>query len=104
MVSAKVWKIQILTIIRICNSVNNHLTAYVHDKSKGSKGSKGGTDVAALLIDFVQQNFVRDGEASMRELNIITDNCAGQNRNRMAICTGAYMMETGMFSKVNLIF
>ena len=61
-------------------------------------------NVASLLIGFVQYNFVHDGEAPMRELNIIMDNCAGQNKNRMVICTAAYMMATGMFSKVNLIY
>ena len=40
----------------------------------------------------------------MKELNIIMDNCAGQNKNRMVIRSAEYMMEAGMFSKVNLIF
>ena len=84
----------------ICNSVTNHLTAYMYDKSEQFKG---GNNVASLLVDYVQQNFVYDGEAPMKEFNIIMDICAGQNKNRVVICLAVCMMETGMFSKVNLI-
>ena len=85
----------------VCNAINNELTAYVYDESEGAKG---GNNVASLVIDYVKTNFVHDDKAPMKELNIIMDNCAGQNKNRMVIRTAAYIMEAGMFSKVNLIF
>ena len=85
----------------VCNAINNELTAYVYDESEGAKG---GNNVASLVLDYVKHNFVRDDLPPMKELNIIMDNCAGQNKNRMVIRTAAYIMESGMFSKVNLIF
>ena len=32
------------------------------------------------------------------------DNCAGQNKNRMVIRTAPYLIESGLFENVNLIF
>ena len=64
--------------------------------------------IQIIVINYCQklnvQNFVHDGEAPMRELNIIMDICAGQNKDRVVICPAVCMMETGMFSKVDLIF
>lgn len=85
----------------ICNSVTGHLHAYVYDESEGAKG---GNNVASLILDYVQTNLVKVGQPPMKELNIIMDNCAGQNKNRMVIRAAPYMIESGLFENVNLIF
>ena len=83
------------------NSVTGHLHAYVYGELEGSKG---GNNVALLKIDCVQTNLVKVGQPPMTELNIIMDNCAGQIKNCMVICTAPYMIESGLFENVNLIF
>ena len=87
--------------VGVCNSVTGHLHAYVYDESEGSKG---GNNVASLILDYVRTNLVKVGQPPMKELNIIMDNCVGQNKNRMVIRTAPYMIESGLFEIVNLIF
>jgi hypothetical protein len=38
------------------------------------------------------------------ELNIVMDNCTGQNKNRMVLQLAAYLVELRYFHKVNFIF
>ena len=53
----------------------------------------------------MKNNFVHDDiSAPMKELNVIMANCAGQNKNRMVIRLGAFLVEQKFFRKVNLIF
>ena len=85
----------------ICDAVSNHLSAYVYDESEGGKG---GNNVASLLLRFIRQNYVDTSSGPMAELNIIMDNCAGQNKNRMVIRMAAYILELKYFRKINLIF
>ena len=66
----------------VCNAINNELTAYIYNESEGAKG---GNNVASLVIDYVKHNFVHDDKVPMKELNIIMENCTGQNKNRMVI-------------------
>ena len=67
--------------------------AYVYDESEGSKG---GNNVALLILDYVQTNLVKVDQPQMKELNISMDNCVGQNKNRMVIRTAPYMIESGL--------
>ena len=85
----------------ICNAVTSHLSAYVYDESEGGKG---GNNVASLLLQYVREHFVDSTAGPMSELNVIMDNCAGQNKNRMVIRMAAFMLELKYFSKINLIF
>ena len=62
---------------------------YVYDESEGIKG---GHNDASLILDYVRTNLVKVGQPPMKELNIIMDNCAGQNKNRMIIPTAPYMI------------
>ena len=38
------------------------------------------------------------------ELNIVFDNCGGQNKNNMVLRLVCYLVDMGFFSKVNFIF
>ena len=53
--------------------------------------------MSSLIIDYVRTNLVKVGQPPMKELNIIMDNCAGQNKNRMVIRTAPYLIESGLF-------
>ena len=79
----------------ICNAVTSHLTAYVYPESEGEKG---GNNVSSLLFEYVKNNFVHDDIAApMKELNVIMDNCAGQNKNQMVIQMGTFFVEQKFF-------
>ena len=85
----------------ICDAVTSHLSAFVYDESEGGKG---GNNVASLLLQYVRENFVDSNLGPMMELNVIMDNCAGQNKNRMVIRMASYMLELRYFRRINLIF
>ena len=85
----------------ICDAVTSHLSAFVYDESQGGKG---GNNVASLLLQYVRENFVDPNLGPMMELNIVMDNCAGQNKNRMVIRMASYMLELQYFKRINLIF
>ena len=60
--------------------------------------------MSSLIIDYVRTNLVKVGQPPMKELNIIMDNCAGQNKNRMVLHTAPYLIKSELFENVNLIF
>ena len=52
------------------------LTAFVYNESECSKG---GTNLVSLFMDNVRTIFSHEDQISMKELNMIMDNCARQN-------------------------
>ena len=85
----------------ICNAATSHLSAYVYSESEGGKG---GNNVASLLLQYVREHFVESDLGPMLELNVIMDNCAGQNKNHMVIQMAAYISERKYFKRINPIF
>ena len=76
---------------------------YAHLYSEG-QGQKGGNNVASLIMKTLAHiNILNEDEAG-RELSIVMDNCGGQNKNRMVLRLGLYLVEVGYFETVNLIF
>jgi hypothetical protein len=60
------------------------LTAFVYHEGEGKKG---GCNVASLLTKYLDNEGLikRHGRGSRKELNIVMDNCGGQNKNRFVI-------------------
>lgn len=91
----------------IVNVGIQRLFYFVYDESQGGKG---GNNTASILLYYVKHyiidpNFIIDTNLlPMKELNLIMDNFLGQNKNRMIIRAGAYMLEMRWFDKINLIF
>ena len=81
--------------------MTSHLSAYVYNEIEGGKG---GNNVASLLLQYVREHFVDSNLGPMSELNVIMDNCAGQNKNRMVIRMAEFMLELKYFHNINLIF
>ena len=78
-----------------------HLHAHVYHQGVASKG---GNNVASLLIHTLKQlNIMREGEIG-GELNVAFDNCSGQNKNNMVIRLVAFLVELGYFKRVSFIF
>lgn len=81
---------------------------YCHMFKEGD-GGKGGNTVASMImktlykLDILKKDAY--GEAmKAKELNIIMDNCAGQNKNNHVILLAPYLVELGYFKRVNIIF
>lgn len=82
-------------------SVSSHLHAHVYNEAEGKKGAN---NVASLVVKtLVDENVIRDDEKG-GELNIIFDNCAGQNKNNTVLKLVPWLIEMGYFQKVNFIF
>jgi len=84
----------------IVDSTQEHLHAYIYTEGEGKKGSN---NVSSLIMHYLTSNVVEPGVIN-KELNVIMDNCGGQNKNKTVIRLGAYLQELGWFQDVNLIF
>ena len=82
-------------------------TLYAHIYTEG-QGKKGGNNVASLIMKTLKYfGWINDEEVSPSkddELNIIFDNCPGQNKNNHVIRLVPYLVEMEYFAKVNFIF
>jgi hypothetical protein len=65
---------------------------------------KGGNNVASLLVKHLKKTIGLNAEEPLKELNIIMDNCAGQNKNKIVIRLIAYSVEMNYFECANIIF
>jgi hypothetical protein len=85
---------------------SDHL--YFHCFKEGD-GNKGGNNVASLIIKSLTNFGVLqvDGPGNPirgKELNIVMDNCGGQNKNNHVILLAPYYVEVGYFETVNMNF
>ena len=81
----------------------DRLYAYLYDESSAKKGANNVVTILLYhIITFVVDNFWYS--QNIGELNVIMDNCGGQNKNGTVIKMAAYFVERGWFNKVNLIF
>ena len=60
-----------------CSTDDNILHAYIYSEAEGKKG---GSDVASLIMKFLDEEGYLDGETRLK-LNIVCDNCTGKNSN-----------------------
>jgi hypothetical protein len=83
------------------NEEEDKLTTYCYDEGVGKKG---GNNVASLLMKHLRDTVGLLHDKPMKELNIIMDNCAGQNKNKMVLRLAAFLVESKYFKTVNFIF
>jgi hypothetical protein len=68
------------------------------------QGSKGGNNVASLLMKVIKDlGWLIPGECGGR-LSIVMDNCGGQNKNKMVLRLALYLVEKKLFKCVEFIF
>jgi hypothetical protein len=77
-----------------CRREKDQLKLYVYGEDKRAKG---GNNVASIIVHFLEERGLLDGH-KRKTLNIITDNCGGQNKNRH-MC---YDLHCAWFTKVVL--
>jgi hypothetical protein len=81
--------------------VTEHLHVHVYHEGIGKKGAN---NVSSLIMKTLSDlNLLRDEEVG-GELNIIFDNCSGQNKNNTVLRLALWITELGYFKSVNFIF
>ena len=85
----------------IVDCVDDTLTAHVYHEGEGKKG---GSNVASLIMKTLNLLGYISETSNDDELNIIFDNCPGQNKNNMVLRLVPYLVEMKIFRKVNFIF
>ena len=81
--------------------IKEHLHCHVYHEGVGKKGAN---NVSSLIIKTLRDlNLLRNDEVGS-ELNIIFDNCSGQNKNNTVIKLAVWLSELGYFQKISFIF
>ena len=84
-----------------CGVEGGQLDAFVYTEGKGLKG---GNNVASLLMIYLKKKGWLDEYHYAPELNILLDNCSGQNKNNMVLRLAGLLVECQYFERVNVIF
>ena len=82
------------------------LFAYTYPEYAANKGAN---NVASILVKHIINQYLsipqKQGYNDPHgELNIIMDNCGGQNKNGVLLKLGSYLVEIGWFREINFIF
>ena len=80
--------------------IRDHMHAHVYHEGMGKKGAK---NVCSLIIQTLKRGIFRE-DVPGGKLNIVFDNCSGQNKNNMVLLPLVWLTEMGYFKKVNFVF
>jgi len=81
--------------------VAEHMHCHVYHEGVGKKGAN---NVSSLIVKTLRVlNLLREDSVG-GELNIVFDNCSGQNKNNTVLKLAAWIMTMGYFKVVNFIF
>ncbi len=79
-----------------------HMIAYGYTQDQGSKG---GNNVASLLVKGLHDlGWIQQEGTTGKQLSIILDNCGGQNKNNIVLRLASWLVECKYFKKVEIIF
>jgi hypothetical protein len=81
--------------------VSEHLPRHVYTKGVGKKGAN---NVALFIIKTLQKLNLLSVDSVGGLLNIIFDNCSGQNKNNTVLKLLAWLMAMGYFKEIHFIF
>jgi hypothetical protein len=90
-----------LGVVDVSHPDGEHLYCHIY---KEGDGKKGGDNVASLLVKSLRQLNVLQEGCRGKELNVVFDNCPGQNKNHHVLWLVPYLVEMGYFHTVNFIF
>jgi hypothetical protein len=78
------------------------LLAFIYHEGEGKKG---GNNVASLIWRYLDENaYINRGRGPRKELNVVMDNCGGQNKNRYVLRLAPLFVELRYYRRVNIIF
>jgi hypothetical protein len=81
--------------------VSEHLHCHVYPKGIGKKSAN---NVASLIMNTLQKLNLLHEDSVGSELNIIFDNCSGQNKNNTVLKLPTWLMAMGYFKEIHFIF
>ena len=81
--------------------VSEHLHCHVYHEGVGKKGAN---NVASLIMKTLRELQLLREDLVGGELNIIFDNCSGQNKNNTVLKLALWIMAMGYFKSVQFIF
>jgi hypothetical protein len=81
--------------------VSEHLHCHVYTKGISKKGEN---NVALLIMKTLQKLDILCKDSVGGELNIIFDNCSGQNKNNTVLKLPSWLMAVGYFKEIHFIF
>jgi hypothetical protein len=79
----------------------DHMYAHVYEEAMGSKG---GNNVASLILKTLGKMGLLIKEKRGGKLTIFFDNCVGQNKNNTVLLLVPMLVEIGYFSEVEFVF
>jgi len=82
-------------------NVGAHMYAHVYHEGVGKKGAN---NVSSLIVKTLQKLNLLQDDSVGGELNIIFDNCSGQNKNNTVLKLAMWLKAMGYFKCVNFIF
>jgi hypothetical protein len=81
--------------------ITEHMHCHVYHEGVGKKGAN---NVASLIVKTLRGlNLLREDSVG-GELNIVFDNCSGQNKNNTVLKLAVWLMAMGYFKSVQFIF
>ena len=83
------------------DGTSDQMNAYIWTEGDGKRGANN--IASCLLKDYRARGFLSDGK-NEGSLNIIADNCGGQNKNEDVIRFHMWLVEASWFSEINIIF
>jgi hypothetical protein len=81
--------------------VSERLHCHVYTKGVSKKGA---SNVALLIMKTLQKLNLLCTDSVGGELNIVFDNCSGQNKNNAVLKLPAWLMAIGYFKEIHFIF
>jgi hypothetical protein len=90
-----------LGVVDVSHPDGEHLYCHLY---KEGDGKKGGDNVASLLMKSLRHLNILQDDCRGKELNVVFDNCPGQNKNHHVLWLVPYLIEMGYFHTVNFIF
>jgi len=82
-------------------TIKEHMYAHVYHEGVGKKGAN---NVASLIVKTLRRLYLLQDDSVGGELNIIFDNCSGQNKNNTVLKLAMLLKAAGYFTSVNFIF
>ena len=81
--------------------IGKHMYAHIYNEGEGKKGAN---NVASLIVKTLRQLNLLQEDSAGGELNIVFDNCSGQNKNNTVLRLAVWLQQVEYFKKVNFIF
>ncbi len=82
-------------------NIDNPMYCHIYYEGVGKKGR---TNVASLIVKTLREmKLLRDNEVG-GELNVIFDNCSGQNKNNTVLKLAIWLKEMRYFKRISFVF